>query len=636
MRSTGAVSSVLALVAVAFSASSARATITFQAGVPIDLSDDPPADGIQAIAVADLNHDGKADLIVVHQATGDISVFLNSGSGAFNSPIVLSSDLSPIAVTTGDFDNDGNVDMAVVNDDDTVTTYLGDGAGNFDDSRNYDVCGGDFGAVGVVAARLDDDLYDDLAVLCDGSVHLLRSVGDGTFSPFGTPSIDTLGYGNFAIAAGRINSSHNYVDLAISSAFTDSVSVFFGNNDGTFQSPFVIQSGNPILSNPQGLAIGEFDGDNAPDIAVIGGVEVDTTVLILGGDGAGGFTVSDTRGTSSAEIGSVAIVAMDLDGDRKTDLAVSSADSDYGLIALFCQQPSSVCNDGVNTIAAGFQIQGVLRALSGPVTALQSGDLNGDGRPDLVGLNSDSGMIKILINTTGEASPTPTQTPTPTPTPTRTPRPTFTPTPTPPPMVYINVGSARGGPGDTVTIAVSLQASGAEVAATASDISFDRGILNLDPSDCQVNPMIDKWLVASVLWDSAWAKEMRFFVRSNRDAAPIPDGVLYTCTVHIAPSAWPGSYLLGNSGPTAFGPDGQPLQTQGWTGMVTVSLVPVNCVGDCGTDGSVTVGDILEMVNVALGNRPMAACQAGDADGDGAISVDEILTAVSHALNGCP
>ena len=68
----------------------------------------------------------------------------------------------------------------------------------------------------------------------------------GPSPTFSTSSISTgrFSSGGFAIAAGRINNSHNYVDLAVSSADSDSVSVLFGNNDGTFQSPpFVIQSG---------------------------------------------------------------------------------------------------------------------------------------------------------------------------------------------------------------------------------------------------------------------------------------------------------------------------------------------------------------------------------------------------------
>jgi hypothetical protein len=59
------------------------------------------------------------------------------------------------------------------------------------------------------------------------------------------------------------------------------------------------------------------------------------------------------------------------------------------------------------------------------------------------------------------------------------------------------------------------------------------------------------------------------------------------------------------------------------------------CIGDCNDDGSVTVDQILTMVNIALGNTPVTTCEAGDANHDNEITVDEILTAVNNALNGC-
>jgi hypothetical protein len=58
-------------------------------------------------------------------------------------------------------------------------------------------------------------------------------------------------------------------------------------------------------------------------------------------------------------------------------------------------------------------------------------------------------------------------------------------------------------------------------------------------------------------------------------------------------------------------------------------------VGDCNDDGTVTVDEILTMVNIALGNTPVTSCRAGDANMDGQITIDEILTAVNNALNGC-
>lgn len=63
---------------------------------------------------------------------------------------------------------------------------------------------------------------------------------------------------------------------------------------------------------------------------------------------------------------------------------------------------------------------------------------------------------------------------------------------------------------------------------------------------------------------------------------------------------------------------------------------PSKCVGDCNSDTQVTVDELLTMVNTALGNAEVTACEAGDANHDAQITIDEILTAVNNALNGCP
>jgi hypothetical protein len=86
-------------------------------------------------------------------------------------------------------------------------------------------------------------------------------------------------------------------------------------------------------------------------------------------------------------------------------------------------------------------------------------------------------------------------------------------------------------------------------------------------------------------------------------------------------------------------PTGKPPATATATPSPTVSPTPtvvlVTCVGDCDASGSVTVDEILTLVNIALGNAPVTTCEAGDANHDGHITVDEILTAVNNALNGC-
>jgi hypothetical protein len=70
------------------------------------------------------------------------------------------------------------------------------------------------------------------------------------------------------------------------------------------------------------------------------------------------------------------------------------------------------------------------------------------------------------------------------------------------------------------------------------------------------------------------------------------------------------------------------------SGALVILLSPP-CAGDCNDDGTVTIDEILTMVNIALGNTPATACDAGDANQDGQVTIDEILTAVNNALNGC-
>jgi DNA-binding beta-propeller fold protein YncE len=69
--------------------------------------------------------------------------------------------------------------------------------------------------------------------------------------------------------------------------------------------------------------------------------------------------------------------------------------------------------------------------------------------------------------------------------------------------------------------------------------------------------------------------------------------------------------------------------------LAVTSLATPPCVGDCNNDQSVTVDELLIMVNIALGNASADTCSAGDANQHGEITIDEILTAVNNALTGC-
>jgi len=80
---------------------------------------------------------------------------------------------------------------------------------------------------------------------------------------------------------------------------------------------------------------------------------------------------------------------------------------------------------------------------------------------------------------------------------------------------------------------------------------------------------------------------------------------------------------------------GEETPTPPPTATATPSATPIPCTGDCDRQGTVTVDEIVTMVNSALGNADLSVCMPGDANRDGEITVDEILTAVNNALNGC-
>lgn len=71
-------------------------------------------------------------------------------------------------------------------------------------------------------------------------------------------------------------------------------------------------------------------------------------------------------------------------------------------------------------------------------------------------------------------------------------------------------------------------------------------------------------------------------------------------------------------------------------GIVASANAALACIGDCNGDRSVTIDELVTMVNIALGTTPLTVCSAGDANSDSEITIDEIIGAVNNALNGCP
>lgn len=242
---------------------------TFRATVNYKVGTNPTS-----VAVADLNADGKLDLVVSNQncnsargpcVAGTVSVLLGNGDGTFQAQKEFVAGEDPNWVAVGDFNGDGKLDLAVVNGQGNNFTsalliLLGNGDGTFEAPVSYPL---KTNGSSVAVADFNRDGRLDLAVLDNvGLISIFLGNGDATFRdrvdyPAGSLPFGYIGLGDF--------SGNGNLDLAIASGGSNSVTILFGNGDGTFQ-PRGVRLGTDLV--PQGVAVGDFNGNGKLDLAV--------------------------------------------------------------------------------------------------------------------------------------------------------------------------------------------------------------------------------------------------------------------------------------------------------------------------------------------------------------------------------
>ncbi len=226
-----------------------------------------------ASAVGDFNGDGNLDLAV--GAAGGVDIIPGKGNGTFATPTTLPLMNAGVSVAVGDFNRDGIPDIAAGNFEagggeyPYVSILLGNGDGTFAPHVDYTV---GRAPEGMVVADFNGDGYPDIAVIDAGSYstfYVLLNKGDGTFAP-AVEYVGTVAPNYDTIAAGDFNGDGK-VDLAIynSDYCTNTcVLIFLGNGDGTFQPalPYGAQQNYSGLSNGP-LTAGDFNRDGMLDIA---------------------------------------------------------------------------------------------------------------------------------------------------------------------------------------------------------------------------------------------------------------------------------------------------------------------------------------------------------------------------------
>jgi PKD repeat protein len=349
--------------------------------------DYPTGANPQAVAIGDLNGDGILDVVTANPIPRTLSVLLGNGDGTFGPHSDYAAGGQANSVAIGDVNGDGKPDLAVTNyGEHTLSVFLGNGDGTFGTNTDYGMVGS---PQGIQMADLNADGKLDL-VTANGSidnVSVLLNNGNGTFGPrteFGTGNLPS------ALAIADVNGDGK-PDLATGNSMlnggptANTISVLLGNGNGTFGANTNYPTGN----NPVSLAIGDLNGDGHPDL--VAGNQVSAgpglwTVSVLLGNGTGSFGAKTDYPTGRSP---VAVVIGDLDIDGKVDIATAGMGAG----------PASAVSVLPGNGDGSFGTRTHYGVAQGPVS-LAMGELNGDGRPDLVTSNyQTSGTVSVLINT---------------------------------------------------------------------------------------------------------------------------------------------------------------------------------------------------------------------------------------------
>lgn len=349
----------------------------------------------------DLNGDGKPDLIVANWTDGTVSVYLNTAATGAASPSYTAQQTfavgaGPTYVAAADVNGDGKPDLLVTNSmDKTVsvlinTTANGASSASFAPQQAFAV--GTY-AESVAVADVNGDGLPDLIVANYGDYSvsvLLNGTTVGSTTPvFSNQQAFPVMGGPFQVRAVDLNGD-GVPDLVVTEYDSNAVSVLLNTTaTGSSTVSFGAQNDFPTGNLPNSVYVVDLNGDGLLDIAVAD--ESDGTVSVLLNNGSSTAPSFGAQQTFAVGNTPERIMAGDIDHDGIPDLVVAN----------YSDNTVSVLINGTATgsSTASFAAQQTFAVGANPISVSMA-DQNGDGKLDLVVANSGDNTVSVLLNTT--------------------------------------------------------------------------------------------------------------------------------------------------------------------------------------------------------------------------------------------
>jgi len=336
-----------------------------------------------SVIAADFRNNGNTDLAVADWLSGHVSILLGNGDGTFQKAIRFAVP-SPIALAVGDLNEDGKPDLAVVEFNGSghglLALFLGEGNGKFRPGATYEL---GIQSAGIALADFNGDGHLDVAASNGGegktgNVMLFLGTGKGTL---GKPTTYKVAGTPGNIAAADLKGD-KYPDLATVTA--GNVAILLNDGTGKFLKPVTYSAGNGEVVD---VKIGDLRHDGRNDLVVTNASLSAVGVLLNHGDGTFAAVKLYPTSLPGDSTGADGVVIADFNLDGKLDLAASNQD---GNSALFYGK-------GDGTFKAAIPIHDEIK-FDGAF-GLTVGDFNNDQAPDLAFAMYFKPKVAILLNT---------------------------------------------------------------------------------------------------------------------------------------------------------------------------------------------------------------------------------------------